>query len=166
MVDESTALKQRKEAGLRAALQATMNTTHLTEPANLGLLMMLVALVVGSMAIYRIILWVRRAPTNPDPWDDEVEKSLQEPEAFPVCHHCFTPYPPRGWFCENCGCAVGPYNNWMPYVYIFSEGEVLRNGVTSRLRMNFLTVSGYVLGTISCVVMMQLFVFLMPIYGK
>ncbi len=147
-----------------AVAPLTMNPTHLTEPANLGLLMMLVAVVVGGLGIYRLVLWVRAAAPKPDPWGDELERSLQSPEAIPVCHHCFTPCPPRGWFCENCGCAVGPYNNWMPYLYVFSEGEVLRNGVTSRLPINFLTIGGYLLGAMGCLALMPLFAVLLPFY--
>jgi len=33
----------------------------------------------------------------------------------------------------------------MPYVYIFSQGEVLRNGVTDRLRASPLTIIGYLI---------------------
>lgn len=115
----------------------------LVEPENLGFLMMLVATVVGSFLIYHLVLWVRDSPTKPDPWGSEIEASLHEPNAVPVCHRCFTPCPPRGWFCENCGGAVGPYNNYMPYVRVFSEGEVFRNGVTGRLRTSPLIIAGY-----------------------
>jgi hypothetical protein len=134
-----------------------MDKMPLTEPENLGLLILLVAIAFSGMAIYRMALWVRAAPMQPDPWGDELEKTVHEPEAFPVCHHCFTPCPPHGWFCENCGCAVGPYNNYMPYVHCFSEGEVFRNGVTARLPRNALTVCGYVLISFS-------YLMLAPIY--
>jgi len=33
------------------------------------------------------------------------------------------------WFCPSCGAAVGPYNNVMEYINIFSVGEALRSGV-------------------------------------
>jgi len=118
---------------------------HPIQSENLGLLMMLVAMVVGGVAIYRLVRWVGAAPTTPVPWSAELETSLQEPDAVPVCHHCFTPCPPRGWFCENCGGAVGAYNNLMPYVNVFSIGEVFRNGVTEKLRINALMVGGYML---------------------
>ncbi|MGB7749024.1 MAG: hypothetical protein WBN75_17235 [Verrucomicrobiia bacterium] len=70
---------------------------------------------------------------------------MKEPEAVEVCHHCFNQQPPSAWFCEHCGSAVGPYNNWMPYLHIFSAGEVLRNGVMDKLRPNVLIISGYLL---------------------
>jgi predicted metal-binding membrane protein len=33
----------------------------------------------------------------------------------------------------------------MPYIQVFSEGEVLRNGVNDKLRQNALIVAGYLL---------------------
>ena len=33
------------------------------------------------------------------------------------------------WFCPVCGAAVGPYNNILPFIRIFSIGEALRSGV-------------------------------------
>jgi ribosomal protein L40E len=95
--------------------------------------------------LWRFIVWVREAPVRPDPWDAETEQKLSEPEAVEVCHRCLIQQPPNAWFCEHCGSAVGPYNNWMPYIHIFSIGEVLRNGVMDKLRPNVLTISGYLL---------------------
>jgi hypothetical protein len=40
---------------------------------------------------------------------------------------------------------VGPYCNYLPFVYIFSQGEVLRAGVTERIRHSPLIVIGFVL---------------------
>ena len=105
-------------------------------------------LAVGGLmiaALWRLVVWVRDAPRTPDPWDAEVEQKLQEPETQEVCHHCSTPQPPAAWFCSHCGRAVGPYNNLMPYVQVFSEGEVLRNGVSGRFRNRPLVTIGYLL---------------------
>lgn len=55
------------------------------------------------------------------------------------------PQEPGAWFCGNCGSAVGPYNNLMPYLNVFSEGEVFRNGVSSRLRNKPVIFIGYFL---------------------
>ena len=85
-------------------------------------------------ALWRLLVWVRDAPRTPDPWDTEVEQKMQAPETPEVCPHCSTPQPPAAWFCSHCGSAVGPYNNLMPYVQIFSEGEVMRNSVSGRFR--------------------------------
>jgi ribosomal protein L40E len=109
-------------------------------------------------AIWRFIVWIREAPTTPDPWDAEVEQQLSEPEAVEVCPHCFTEQPPTAWFCARCGSAVGPYNNLMPYVQIFSEGEVFRNGTSGRFRNRPLILIGYFLITLGT------FPLLAPIY--
>jgi hypothetical protein len=95
--------------------------------------------------LWRAFVRARQMPTSPDPWNKEIDKALHEPEAVEVCHRCFDPVTPGSWFCEHCGCAVGPYNNLMPYIAVFSEGEVLRNGVNDKLRQNALIVAGYVL---------------------
>jgi hypothetical protein len=96
-------------------------------------------------ALWRLIGWVRDAPPTPDPWDAEVEQKLQEPETLEVCHRCLTPQEPDAWFCKHCGAAVGPYNNMMPFLNVFSEGEVLRNGVSDRFRNRPLVAVGYFL---------------------
>jgi hypothetical protein len=103
----------------------------------------------AMVAIWRIILWIKNSPCRPNPWEADTEHAVQQPDAVPVCHHCLTPVPSCQWFCETCGCAVGPYNNWMPYVYIFSQGEVLRNGVTNRVRTNATTIGGYLFVSLS-----------------
>lgn len=95
--------------------------------------------------LWRFIGWVRDAPQKPDPWDHAVELELEKPETPEVCPHCSTPQEPGTWFCENCGSAVGPYNNLMPYVSIFSQGEVFRNGVTGRFRNKPVILIGYFL---------------------
>ncbi|MGD0813908.1 MAG: hypothetical protein ABSA83_09910 [Verrucomicrobiota bacterium] len=102
-----------------------------------------------ALAVFAfVLLWrgfvrARRIPTSPDPWDKEIEQALHEPEAVEVCHRCFDPVAAGSWFCEHCGCAVGPYNNLMPYIDVFSEGEVLRNGGNDKLRQNALVIAGY-----------------------
>ena len=99
-------------------------------------------------ALWRLIVWVREAPLTPDPWDAEVEQKLQEPEAREICHRCLTPQEPDQWFCKHCGSAVGPYNTLMPFLNVFSEGEVLRNGVSGRFRNRPLIMIGYLLITL------------------
>jgi ribosomal protein L40E len=114
-------------------------------------------LIIGGMAVgglmiaalWRLIVWVRDAPARPDPWDAEVEKQLSEPDAVEVCPHCLTEQPPAAWFCRKCGRAVGPYNNLMPYVMVFSQGEALRNGVSGRVRNRPLVLIGFALIALS-----------------
>ena len=95
--------------------------------------------------LWRLIGWIREAPQKPDPWDAEVEQKLEAPETQEVCPHCSTPQEPGRWFCANCGRAVGPYNNLMPYLNVFSEGEVFRNGVSGRFRNKPIILIGYFL---------------------
>ena len=120
--------------------------------AGLGVVFLLLA------GLWRLIGWIREAPPKPDPWDAEVERKLEEPEAVEVCHHCLTQQPPNAWFCEHCGSAVGPYNNMMPYLNVFSEGEVFRNGAADRLRSKPLIIAGYLLFSLSA------YVFFAPIF--
>jgi hypothetical protein len=96
-------------------------------------------------ALWRLIAWVREAPQTPDPWDAEVEQQLQNPETREICHRCMTPHEPGVWFCQHCGAAVGPYNNLMPFLNVFSEGEVLRNGISDRFRNRPFIAAGYLL---------------------
>jgi len=114
-----------------------------TEPLEL-----FIVVIFGAMVLWRVsgVLaeWCRGIVVPPDPWDAEISARLDEPEAAPVCHHCFTPQQHDRWFCPECGAAVGPYNNYLPFIYIFSIGEVARNGVYGPVRRNFVTVLGYV----------------------
>lgn len=109
----------------------------------------LAIVVLAIVAIWRIIAWIKNSPVRPDPWESDTEQAVHLPGAVPICHHCLTPVSQSQWFCETCGAAVGPYNNYMPYVYVFSQGEVLRNGVTDRIRVNAMTVGGYFLMALS-----------------
>jgi hypothetical protein len=110
--------------------------------------MLIAKIALGGLAVaffWQLIHWIRDSPTKADPWDDATEQKLSEPEAAEVCHHCFTEQPDNAWFCRHCGSAVGPYNNLMPYVCIFSEGEVFRNGASGHVRRSPLVVAGYLL---------------------
>jgi hypothetical protein len=100
-------------------------------------------------ALWRLIAWIRDAPLTPDPWDAETERQLHQLEAVEVCHHCLAPQTHDAWFCPECGAIVGPCSNFMPFVNIFSIGEVFRNGVTNRLRPSPLIVAGYILAILS-----------------
>jgi len=102
----------------------------------------------GLACLWWLINWIREAPVKPDPWDAEVERKLADPEVAEICPRCLTPQPPTAWFCRHCGKAVGPYNNLMPFLNVFSEGEVLRNGTTDRFRNRPLVMIGYFLITL------------------
>ena len=110
--------------------------------------MLIAELALGGLLIvfcWRVIVWVRDAPNTPDPWDAELNKELSAPEIEQACHHCSTPQKNDAWFCPHCGSAVGPYNNMMPYVWIFSQGEVFRNGAQGSVRRNPVTIIGYLI---------------------
>ncbi len=130
---------------------------HMT-PAQEQAVAVLAILVVCAMGVYRLVLWIMEAPLTPDPWDKEVEDALNNDDAVAICHHCLTPQKHSGWFCPECGATVGPYCNYMPYLYVFAQGEVLRAGVTERIRRNPLVTAGFVLFSLS------MSVILAPIY--
>ena len=101
-------------------------------------------------ALWRLAASIWNTPVTPDPWSAEIEASLQGADALPICHRCLAPHSNEAWFCEHCGTAVGSYNNLMPYVYIFSQGEILRNGVTDKFRASPLIITGYLLYSMCC----------------
>ncbi len=80
-----------------------------------------------------------------DPWSKEEDDAVRQPDAVPVCHRCFEPQVEPAWFCRNCGAAIGSYNNAIPFVYLFSMGEVWRSGVEPKARFTWLTVPGYII---------------------
>lgn len=99
--------------------------------------------VVVGVALWRMIDWFFSGPKEPDPWGTEIEEHLNDPDVLPVCHHCSVPHPETAWFCPECGAAVGDYNNWNPYLYIFSLGEVLRAGTFGKPQRSWVTALGY-----------------------
>lgn len=119
-------------------------------------------LVVLCFAIYRFIQRIRRLVPRPDPWGEDVQAAVCDESALPVCHRCFTEHEPSTAFCPKCGTAVGAYNNIMPWVQVFSEGEVLRNSLFDRLRVNFLTIAGFFVFTLALGMITGLGLILMP----
>ena len=125
----------------------------------------LVFLGLVCLVAYRAVRWVMEAKCTADPWGPEVDEALDRDEAAPLCHHCLTPQHHNGWFCPECGATVGPYSNYLPYVYLFSQGEVLRAGVTERLRHSPLIVLGYLLLSLGFFgVLWPLFLLWLPVY--
>jgi hypothetical protein len=103
------------------------------------------AAIVAGYFLWRV--WRRwvRLPATPDPWGQEIAEALESPDATPVCPHCQCPEMANRWFCPECGHAVGDYNNVSPYLYLFSLGEVLRAGTSGRFRKSWLTVTGFII---------------------
>jgi hypothetical protein len=133
-------------------------------PGNEKTLALLVLVSLGGMAIYRLVLWLMDAPRTAEPWGDEIDKALAQDDAVPLCHHCFTPQEHIGWFCPECGATVGPYCNYMPYVYVFSQGEVLRAGVLEHLRCTALIVIGFIVFSLGMFSIGGPLLFAVPIY--
>ena len=99
---------------------------------------------IGEIITARVRAWWR-FPDSPTPWPEELDIAVRAPDAIPVCHCCTTPCELPVWFCPVCGTAVGPYNNILPFIRIFSLGEVFRSGVRPTARFTPLTVPGYIL---------------------
>lgn len=100
-------------------------------------------------AFMRRILEFTAKPPYSEPWPEEVDDAVRRPDAVLVCHRCLAPQKPGAWFCPECGAAVGPYNNVMPYLYIFSMGEGFRAGVQPEAHYTPLTKTGYALAALS-----------------
>ena len=106
----------------------------------------LAAAVSVGLAVWLWVRWLAKLQPPPEPWGPEIDAALARPDVVTVCHRCFAPQPDLpGWFCPECGGAVGAYNNWMPYLYIFSIGEVLSIGTFRRFSVRPLTVVGLIL---------------------
>ena len=97
-----------------------------------------------GLVIYGIVRWFMSADRTPDPWGTEIERAIEDLSTPELCHRCLTPQQGSGRFCAECGAAVGPYNNYMPFVRVFSEGEVLRAGISDHMRSSALIICGYV----------------------
>ncbi|HMC26872.1 MAG TPA: hypothetical protein VKM56_03650 [Verrucomicrobiae bacterium] len=93
----------------------------------------------------RVWTWFRAGTARPDPWDSDVAYAIEEESAEPLCYHCLAPQKQIRWFCPECGTAVGPYNNYDPYLGVFSEGQLLRTGVLDQLPRRALIIIGYVI---------------------
>ncbi|HXC99370.1 MAG TPA: hypothetical protein VN048_08515 [Verrucomicrobiae bacterium] len=93
---------------------------------------------------YGLTRWIKSGENTPDPWGPEIDQRIRDLQTPALCHRCLIPQEHDAWFCPECGSAVGPYNNYMPFVVVFSQGEVLRAGVNDRFRPSFLIVCGFV----------------------
>lgn len=105
----------------------------------------------------RLLRWIKSAPAHPAPWDAATQRTVDESQAQEVCCHCSTPLSPGSWFCEHCGRAVGPYNNLMPRVNAFSEGEVYRCGAEEGVRHTPWLVIGYLLVSLNYLILAPLY---------
>lgn len=84
---------------------------------------------------------LERTPPLVYPWSDELNEEVHGKTSASLCHRCFTPkeHP------TECGAAAGPYDNVMPVIYIFSIGEVFRNGVARKKKPAAFVTAGYLI---------------------
>jgi hypothetical protein len=113
----------------------------------------------GRLLVRKVLDWWNEPLTYP--WPEELNEGVQQPDSALLCHHCFTPQQHPGWFCPECGAATGPYNNCLPYIYIFSIGEVARAGVSSKLKWSILTTAGLILFSLNYTVFAPIYWFRM-----
>lgn len=67
---------------------------------------------------------------SPDPWSGDIDRETRKRSAIPICTNCLSPQFGHHWFCPNCRFPSGNFVHVMPYLYLFTLGEVLRRGVT------------------------------------
>lgn len=112
------------------------------EPAALRLLLIAVGV---AMVLWRVFLWLRAKPTQANPWDEDTETKLYEPDAVLLCPRCLEPEREGIQFCRDCGFPVGPYVPWSPYLYVFVLRDLLRTGVERPFRVKGTTVCFFLL---------------------
>ncbi len=106
---------------------------------------LLILAIVISLAIYKIIAWIRNAQPPPNPWSHEIDEKMEDPEVQPLCPRCLTPHPDEAWFCPECGLAASATTNLSPFLYIFSLGDAFRAFTSGRVPVRPLTIIGYLL---------------------
>jgi hypothetical protein len=101
----------------------------------------------GVASILVLICRIREIASKipPDPWSQEVDLAVRAKDAIPVCINCLYPQQGHRWFCPHCGFPVGEYNTAMPYLQIFSLGELLRRGVVGPPEKGFTLKLGFFL---------------------
>jgi hypothetical protein len=102
-------------------------------------------LVAFGVICIRALIWFREGPPKSDPWDAEIANAMEQETAEPLCYHCLAPQKQISWFCPECGASVGPYNNYDPYLRLFSQGQLLRSGVLDQVPRRPLIILGYII---------------------
>jgi hypothetical protein len=126
----------------KRASMLRLNTFPQTPEQTLGTLAILA--LIGA-AIYLFCRWLWACPLSPDPWGAELQQVVDKGEGASLCPHCLTPQEHDGWFCPECGSTTGQYGNYLPAVYIFSIGDVVRAGVERQTAWPAWMAVGYVL---------------------
>lgn len=101
--------------------------------------------VIALYALWRLGQWFFGGQASPNPWDDQVEQSIQEPDATPICRRCLEPYEESARYCSHCGLPVDSLVPLSPFHQVFAIGDVLLTGTQRKFPVNYVTVTGYVL---------------------
>jgi hypothetical protein len=100
---------------------------------------------VAAVLVWRGLRWFFTGQAGPNPWDEETEARIQQADATPLCTRCLEPQDPGVKFCRNCGLPVDSLVPFSPYLYAFALGDVLATGTTRNFKVNWLTMTGYLL---------------------
>ncbi len=102
-----------------------------------------------------LVRWVQTAPARPDPWESAAGSAadLREPDTW-LCYRCLGPHSEAAKFCPDCGAAVGPYNNYDPFLFLFSVGQWLRTGTREPPRRGWLFGLGFALAALGAVMIL------------
>jgi len=73
----------------------------------------------GGALVWRALLWLFSGPVSPDPWVKRSKPCWTAPRWAPS-PPLFHAVGPTDWFVRDAGGRWEIYNNWNPYLYIFS----------------------------------------------
>ena len=120
--------------------------------------------VIACFAVWSVFRSVLKKPLVPDPWGDQVSKTLDNDECLQVCHSCLSQHDSAVHFCPHCGASVGACTSLMPPLYLYSIGDVFRAGTEGTYRHSpFLTVGYFFAALVAYGLVAPLF-FLVPVY--
>jgi hypothetical protein len=105
----------------------------------------LLSMIFCGAFVWLFIRMVRRMPSQPDPWSQEVASSLENEDAVPLCTHCLAQHEHDKEFCAQCGGPVGAYTNLMPFEYLFSVGHLFRIGTQGNYKRSRILIFGFIL---------------------
>ena len=95
--------------------------------------------------LWRAGRWFFGGPASPNPWDEQVEQSIQGSDATPICRRCLEPYEESARYCSHCGLPVDALVPLSPFHQVFAIGDVLLTGTQRKFPVNWMTITGYIL---------------------
>jgi hypothetical protein len=108
---------------------------------------------------WRLFKWFCDAKPRPEPWGQEIEQQIHQPDAVPICTRCLEPHLAEARFCPNCGVPVDALVPFSPYLYLFAFGDMLRTGTTRKFQVNWITVLGFLLLPLAFLPLLLAFVY-------